>query len=89
MVGERSEASQNNRYYQIVVEGRIDSSWVKWLGNFHLVSQKKTNGKYLTMLSGVVIDQAALRGLVNNLWNLNLALCSIQQIDPPVLSKKE
>ena len=75
------------RHYQITVEGKIDPSWSEWLDDLELVSRKEPNGMYLTTLSGVVTDQAALRGLMNRLWDLNLVLCSIQPADPITQSK--
>ena len=89
MSTEMSSFSQMKRYYQITVEGRIDPSWSEWLDDLQLVSRKEANGMYLTTLSGVLTDQAALRGLLNRLWDLNLVLYSIQQLDPTSISKKE
>lgn len=70
------------RFYQITVEGRIDPSWSDWLGNLRIDVRKENDGRVLTTISGVLTDQAALRGLVNRLWDLNLTLHSVQQLDP-------
>jgi len=70
------------RTYQFIVEGILDESWAAWLGELELVSQHQAAGRCLTTLQGVIRDQAALRGVLNRLWDLNLALCSVQQIDP-------
>jgi len=82
MSAEMSCAFRIERSYQITVEGRIDPSWSEWLSNMQLVSRKESDGLCLTTLSGVLSDQAALRGLLNRLWDLNLVLRSVQQIDP-------
>jgi len=87
MSTEMSSISQTIKYYQITVEGKIDPSWSEWLDDLQLVSRKETNGMICTTLSGALTDQAALRGLLNRLWDLNLVLCSIQQVDPTTLSK--
>jgi hypothetical protein len=71
-----------SRTYQITVEGKIDSSWSDWLGGMRLVSQKEPDDRIVTILSGVLTDQAALRGLLNRLWDLNLVVRSLQQVDP-------
>lgn len=86
MFTEMSSFFQMQRYYQITVEGKIDPSWSGWLDDLQLVSRKETDGMYLTTLSGAFTDQAALRGLLNRLWDLNLVLCSVQQVDPATLS---
>jgi hypothetical protein len=89
MFAENKPRSQLKRYYRIIVEGRIDPSWSKWLDNFRLDPQIEGNNKYLTTISGVVADQAALRGVLNRLWDLNLVLRSIQQVDPTDIIEKK
>lgn len=89
MSTEMSSFSHTIRHYQITVEGKIDPSWSVWLNDLQFISRKEPNGMYLTTLSGTLIDQAALRGLLNRLWDLNLVLYSIQQFDPPPRSKME
>jgi len=87
MSTEMSSLIQTRRYYQITIEGKIDPSWSEWLDDLQLVSRKETNGMILTTLSGALTDQAALRGLLNRLWDLNLVLYSVQQVDPATFSK--
>ena len=78
-----------SRSYQITVEGKIDVSWSDWLCGMQLVSRKETDGMQVTTLSGILTDQAALRGLLNRLWDLNLVLRSVQQVDPATISNME
>ena len=72
------------RTYQFTVEGQLDETWATWLGELELVSQHQDAGRSLTTLRGVMLDQAALRGVLNRLWDLNLVLCSVQQVNPAV-----
>jgi len=74
------------RTYQITVEGLITADWSGWLNGMAMDIQQDANGMPLTILSGVLSDQVALRGLLNRLWDLNLALRSVQQIDPTAIS---
>ena len=67
--------------YQITVIGKLDESWQNLYENFSLSRESDSQGKTLTILSGTVIDQAALRGLVNKLWDLNLYLISVVSLD--------
>lgn len=76
-----SSTPHKSNYYLITVEGKIDPSWSDWLGSLQLVSKKGADGMIQTTLSGRLIDQADLRGLLNRLWDLNLVLRSVQQID--------
>jgi hypothetical protein len=78
-----------SRTYQITVEGKIDASWSDWLDGMHLVSRKEADDMTVTTLSGVLTDQAALRGLLNRLWDLNLVLRAVQQVDPAAISNME
>jgi hypothetical protein len=75
-----------SRHYQIIVEGKIDPGWSDWFHSMTIVSSIEGDGLFSTTLSGTVIDQVALRGLLNRLWDLNLTVCSVQQIDPDILS---
>ena len=89
MFTKQRSISHQIRSYRIIVEGKIDPSWSEWLGNFRLDSKKLGNSMYLTTISGLVTDQAALRGLLNRLWDLNLVLRSVQQVDPTDLIEKK
>ena len=73
------------RTYQIIVEGLITEDWSGWLNGMALDIQQEASGMTLTILSGVLSDQAALRGLLNRLWDLNLVLRSVTQIDPAAI----
>ena len=73
---------RQTKYYQITIEGKIDPSWAEWFNGMTLVSKMENDGTFRTTLSGAVIDQVALRGLLIRLWDLNLVLCSLNQIDP-------
>jgi hypothetical protein len=63
--------------YEIHVRGHLTSDWADWLEGFemHLLE----NGEMT--LVGPVVDQAALIGLINKLYRLNLALLSIHAIE--------
>jgi len=70
-----------SRAYQITVEGKIAENWSDWLSGMQIISRKQADGVPITILCGVIIDQVALRGLLNRLWDLNLVLRSVQQLD--------
>ncbi len=64
------------RVYQIKVQGRLDESWSGWFDRMDITVEGNT-----TTLTGAVVDQAALRGLLSKLWDLNLALISVNPIE--------
>lgn len=74
--------STKSRCYQIQVEGKIDPGWLDWFNGMQVSSRTEKGGRDKTILTGEVNDQVALRGLLNRLWDLNLSICSIQEIDP-------
>jgi hypothetical protein len=78
-----------SHFYQVTVEGKIDPSWSDWLSGMQLATRKEANDMTVTTLSGVLTDQAALRGLLNLLWDLNLVVRSVEQVDPAPSSNKE
>ncbi len=78
-----------SRTYQITVEGKIDASWSNWLCGMRIVSRKEADGVIVSTLSGDLTDQAALRGLLNRLWDLNLVVRTVQQVDPATVSNME
>lgn len=89
MSAEKSLQPRTSRFYRITVEGKIDPSWSDWLGGMQLATRKEANDMTVTTLIGVLVDQVALRGLLNRLWDLNLFVRSVEQADPaPTLSKE-
>ena len=63
--------------YQIRVQGRLDERWSEWFGAVTV-----TFNEGVTTLTGPVADQAALRGMLTEIWDLNLALIAVNQIAP-------
>lgn len=63
--------------YQIQVRGTIDQRWTSWFAGMTIATDERCP---TTTLTGIVADQAALRGILAKLWNLNLELISIHPI---------
>jgi hypothetical protein len=66
--------------YQITVQGRLDSDWSDWFEGMTLTTAVDLKGS-ITTLTGQVIDQAALHGLLNKLYGLGLPLLALTCID--------
>ena len=58
--------------YQIIVKGVLDPSWSDWLSGFALATATADDGTHITILTGPIPDQAALRGTLSKIWDLNL-----------------
>lgn len=67
--------------YQIQVQGWIGQRWTEWLDGGMIARQGEDDGSPTTTLTSAAIDQAALRGILSKLWDLNLTLVSVTRID--------
>jgi len=59
--------------YEIHVRGQLDESWSDWLEGMEV--KLSDNGEMI--LLGHIEDQAALMGVLNKLYRLNLTLLSL------------
>jgi hypothetical protein len=73
---ESKQINQTNTYC-IWVKERLDHCITDCFGELPLTPLD--DGK--TLLVGPVIDQPALRGLLNQLWNLNITVISVDKIE--------
>lgn len=64
------------KFYEIHIKGQLDESWSDWLEGLDV--KLVDNGEMI--LSGHIGDQAALIGLLNKLYSLNLTLLSVNEI---------
>ena len=62
--------------YHIRVQGRLDPSWSDWLGGLQIVSQTDAE----TLFKGPIVDQAALHGILDRLYALNLPIVLVMQL---------
>jgi hypothetical protein len=67
--------------YQITVQGYLDERRVDWFDGMSIVPQEGAEGMSVTRLTGEVVDQAALHGLLRKLHDLGLSLLSIKRIE--------
>jgi hypothetical protein len=59
--------------YRIRIQGQIDSQWADWFDEMTITLEEDGN----TLLTGQVIDQAALHGLLKKIRDLGMPLVSI------------
>jgi hypothetical protein len=70
-----------NAFYEIQVQGELDPGWQQWLNGLAITLTHASGRVPVTTLNGSVADQAALRGLLCKLWDLNLTLISLRRIE--------
>jgi hypothetical protein len=64
--------------YEIRIKGHLDDKWAAWFGGLTLT--REDNGE--TLLTGPVVDQAALHGLLRKVRDLAMPLLSVTRVKP-------
>ena len=64
--------------YQIRIKGHLGPQWTEWFGDLTITLED--NGD--TLLTGPVVDQAALHGLLRKVRDLGLPLISAIRVKP-------
>ena len=81
--------SRQPRDYQIRIEGHLDQQWTDWFEGLTIALEEDGN----TLLTGPVVDQAALHGLLKKIRDLGIVLVSINRVQfkdtHPYRSKKK
>ena len=63
-------------FFEIHVKGHLNDKWSDWLDGLDI--KLLENGEMV--LSGVIVDQAALMGILNKLNRLNLTVLSVNEV---------
>jgi hypothetical protein len=63
--------------YQIRIKGHLDSHWTDWFEGLTITLED--NGD--TVLTGAVVDQAALHGLIKKVRDLGMPLVSVSPVE--------
>ena len=71
------------QHVEIRVKGRIDEHWSDWFDDLTITHTDQDE----TILSGTVVDQAALYGLLAKLRDLGLPLLSVNRVEPNLRGK--
>jgi hypothetical protein len=64
--------------YEIRIKGLLDDRWASWFEGLTLT--REDNGE--TLLTGPVLDQAALHGLLRKVRDLGVPLLSVTRVTP-------
>jgi len=64
--------------YQIRIEGHLGHAWTGWFEGLSIVLED--NGD--TVMTGAVVDQAALHGLLKKVRDLGAPLVSVNRLEP-------
>lgn len=72
-------------FFEIRVRGHLSSEWSDWFENLDI--RLLENGE--TVLSGPIVDQSALMGILNKLHRLNLTLLSANEVNRNTIAEGE
>jgi hypothetical protein len=72
----RQRDRRQGDWYEIRVEGALDARWTEWFGGLAI----DVEGDDVTVMSGLVVDQAALHGLLTRVRDLGLVLLSVNRL---------
>ena len=72
-----NEKESNLTTYTIKIEGHLKETWADWLNGMVVSIEKLNEETKITTITAQIPDQAALRGVLNKLWDLNLTLLSV------------
>jgi hypothetical protein len=64
--------------YQIRIKGHLGPQWMDWFDGLTVTLEEDGN----TLLSGPVVDQSALHGILKKIRDLGIPLASVNEIDP-------
>ena len=65
--------------YQLRIKGHLGPEWAAWFGDVSITLED--DGE--TLLTGLVVDQAALHGLLRKVRDLGMPLISAIRVKPP------
>src|SRR6187551_3087855 len=78
-MGEISTGSHHRAgRYEIRIKGHLHARWADWFDGLRLTNQSDGT----TIIAGLVLDQAALHGLLQKVRDVGLPLVSVTSIDP-------
>jgi len=79
-VPEYQPSRTHSMTFQITVRGRLGCQWSEWFDGLSITFEMDPGGFPITVLTGPVRDQAALRGVLVRLWDLAMDVVSVHQL---------
>jgi hypothetical protein len=72
------EKQNQHQCYEIRLKGHLDDRWTDWFEGLTISLEEDGS----TLLTGLVVDQAALHGLLKKVRDLGMPLLSVCPLDP-------
>ncbi len=80
-----TESHDEPELYEIRIKGHLDGRWADWFEGLTITLEDDGN----TLLTGPVIDQAALHGLLRKVRDLGMPLLSVNPVEPDTKEVRE
>jgi hypothetical protein len=71
--------------YQIRIKGHLGPQWADWFGGLTVTLEEDGD----TLLTGPVVDQAALHGLLKKVRDLGMPLVSVSPVEPGLANQSD
>jgi hypothetical protein len=75
---QRQATPAGQEFYEIRVKGHLDSRRSEWFGGLTMTNLESGE----TILTGPIVDQPALYGVLAKIRDLSLPLISVQRVEP-------
>jgi hypothetical protein len=75
---ERKPTSSQTVIYQIRIKGHLGQEWTNWFEGLTITLEEDGD----TLLTGPLVDQAALHGLLKKVRDLGMPLVSVCPVEP-------
>jgi len=82
---EPQAAIDKPQIYRIRVKGHLGAEWVDWFEGLTITLEEDDD----TLLTGLVVDQAALHGLLKKVRDLGIPLVSVCRVEHEQPDKSE
>ena len=66
-----------SKVFQIRIQGHLSQQWMDWFAGLIITQEEDGN----TLLSGPVVDQSALHGILKRIRDLGVPLLSVNSVD--------
>ena len=73
-----NEHTGQSMVYQIRIKGQLGCQWTEWFDGLTITLEQDGN----TLLTALVVDQAALHGLLRKVRDLGMPLLSVNLVNP-------
>lgn len=70
--------------YQFRIKGHLGQQWMNWFEGLTITLEEDGN----TLLSGPVVDQSAIHGILKKIRDLGMPLLALNQVEPKDVEMK-